>query len=585
MDNMRPALYRLSLVVLSLYLAACAGQVNMRPAITTTTVFAPGDGIVVARVINASGGGLPFNQLTITPDNVNASTDIKPERLLSLRPQLNGNTVFASGIQAGYYSLASLRSFYSNGNGWYSRFASTTPELGTFEVKPGVVTDLGTLIYYPKPQDDRYLDMVLRAPEGDQGDVLEKYFPFYKHKEIIGWLPDDNQDDREASFISVVQNPITYTDHIKGPDGSLYFLGKLGIIVKRDAAGTWSLDAVDTVLDLTTLAANNRGDLLVGGTEGRLFIKQADQQWQDISLEHQFHIEHLQFYDDDTIELLASTAATLHIYRAAAAGLEQGIQWSELNSYRRHTGWASSDILKEESKNPKKPVRIENIYSTTLSSVESRALITVRTQSPSSDAIFGQVKRQMFEYDPVSWSIKNMADDVEISAIVDAGSAKLGVKMPGFWSWDGRPDYFIYKDNGGWEEVNTFIYSCRNGEQPSASNHCGDADPPVKARRKAFTLKSVPWFVSPNDGLAIVTFTAVDFWSGKRDHEVKILDTADGGKSWTVTDNELPHKYCSSVIPELEDVLLVSCGGATGDFYESHDRGNTWQHVRQQENF
>lgn len=587
MDNIQSAFFRLSLIVLCLYLAACAGQVNMRPAITADSVVAPDAGIVVARVINASGGGLPFNQLTITPDNVNASSEIKPERLLSLKPLMNGNTVFASAIKAGHYSLASLRAFYSNGNGWYSRFASTTPELGTFEVKAGSVTDLGTLIYYPKPQDDKYIDLVLRAPETEPGDVLAKYFPFYNtlynSQETIGWLPDDSQDERETRFISVLQNPITYTDHIKGPDGSLYFLGKLGVIVKRDASGIWSLDAVDTLLDLTTLAVNHRGDLVVGGAEGRLFVKPVDQPWQDHSLGHSFHIEHLQFPDDETIELLASKGAALFVYRTV--DFKQGIQWSELNSYSRHQGWESTEIAPKEDANSQKKLRIENIYSVTLSNVESRKLITVRTQRVSSDPVFGRVNKQVFEYDPASWSITQPADDIDISAVIDAGAAKLGVKMPGFWSWDGKPDYFLYKENSGWEELNTHIYSCRNGEQPSAVNTCGDADPPLKAKRKTFTLRSVPWFVSQDEGLAIVTFTSVNLWSGKRDYDVKLLTTTDGGKSWTITDNEPPQKYCSSVIAELEDVLLISCSGATGDFYESHDRGETWQHVRQQENF
>lgn len=583
MENIRTLFTRLTLLLVAVYLAACAPQVNMRPVLSKDSVVAPGEGMVVARIVNASGGGLPFNQLTIAPDNVNASKAIKPERLLSARPALNGTTVFASPIKAGHFSLSSIRAFHSNGNGWYSRYASTTPELGTFEVKPGAVTDLGTLIYYPKPQEDRYLDLVVRAPGSEPGEVLSKHFPFYSYDEVLSWLPDDNQGERENAFISVAQNPITYTEHIKAPDGSLYFLGKLGVILRRDANGAWSIDAVDTLLDLSAMAVNQRGDMAVGGSEGKLFIKYMGQQWQDISFDHPYHIEQLLFRDDDSLDLLATKGTSLFVYRASIGGQE--LDWSEINQYALISGWSNHQIPVSEDSATSKRKFAEDIYSITLFELDSRSLITVRTQSNTQSPIFGRVNRKTFEYDPASWSIIKEANELKISSVVEAGNATLGIKMPGFWSWDGRTDYFIYRENSGWSEMSTHAYYCSDGKPRPESKVCSSNDVQTPGRRKTFTLRTVPWFVSPTNGLAIVSFNRSSMWSAKREYEVKILDTNDGGNSWTVTDRELPLKYCSSIIPDLDDVLLLSCSGATGDFYESYDRGETWEHVRQQENF
>jgi hypothetical protein len=139
-----------------LLLGGCANQVNMLPSLQKTTNIADDQGVVVARIINASNYRFPFNQLTVNPENVNESTTIKPERLVAIKQSVGGSTVFSAPIKAGHYSLSSIRAFHVVGDYSYSRFVSADAQMGTFEVKPGVVTDLGTLIYYPKVQEDKY---------------------------------------------------------------------------------------------------------------------------------------------------------------------------------------------------------------------------------------------------------------------------------------------------------------------------------------------------------------------------------------------------------------------------------------------
>ena len=63
------------------------------------------------------------------------------------------------------------------------------------------------------------------------------------------------------------------------------------------------------------------------------------------------------------------------------------------------------------------------------------------------------------------------------------------------------------------------------------------------------------------------------------------MHTYDGGTTWAKTEFSLPKDYCTTIISEFDEALLLSCNGASGDFYQSNDLGETWQQVRHQENF
>lgn len=162
----------LPLVFLTLLLTGCATDTNLLATLDTKTVLMPDQGIVVVRIVNATDYPLPMNQVTIAPDNLNESDKVKFDRLSALDVDLDGSTVFASPTKAGTYALSSIRAYHFRGDYYYSHFAATDAKFGTFQIKAGQVTDLGTIIYYHKPQEDKYLQMLVRAPETSTGEVL-----------------------------------------------------------------------------------------------------------------------------------------------------------------------------------------------------------------------------------------------------------------------------------------------------------------------------------------------------------------------------------------------------------------------------
>lgn len=599
--------FRISIILLTVLVVGCAGQVKMLPTLTPSTVLKENQGVVVARVINASGYPLPFNQLTITPESVNESKESKFERLLAVRSNTVGTTAFSSPVKAGTYALSSLRAFHSNGNFWYSRFANADVKFGTFSVEPGAITDLGTLIYYPKSQDDKYVNMLLRLPESEQGEVLNTYFPFFadEGKSYLSWHQDDLDDERASNYASVVQNPVYYNLRYLAPDGTLYFLSKFGVIMTRSIEGEWSLDAVDTNLELTTITQNERGDIVGGGGEGTLFLKKAGGQWSDISLGSHYKVEKVLFRDEDTLDLIATEKNKINILRANINELDS--DWQELNSFSTIGGWKSIPIperKKKSSSSKEKQRKPKVIVGVSLLELGADNYITVRQIGEQFDPVFARASTKTFSYDAADWNVQPIEKEPAVSSVIDAGAIKLGIKLAGFWSWDGKTDYMRYvPESDSWEEVVTHVNRCKGGliiegtVCPDPANKTEDngeekkrqarnsRKETLKSRRKSFTFRSVPVFSSPLDATALVSFTDFNAWTGERKNETKLLITTNGGKSWLASNNSLPHDYCASMIPEVTDRLLISCNGASSDFYESFDGGKTWDHVRQHENF
>ena len=170
-------------------------------------------------------------------------------------------------------------------------------------------------------------------------------------------------------------------------------------------------------------------------------------------------------------------------------------------------------------------------------------------------------------------------------AEVAAGAVMLGIEKVGLWDWDGRPSYFRQDpDTHKWYQINTHVKSCHD-EKITNKKLCKKDGKAVKPRKTSFYLSSIPHFKSGLEAITVAKFSNLDFWSGQRTNETKILKTIDGGLTWSDTGHELPFKFCSALIGEIKDRLLLSCDGVSSDFYESFDDGATWLHVKQHENF
>ncbi len=572
---------------LPLLLVGCAAPaVYLVDPLSETTVVSPQQGYVTARVVNAGNIAFPFNYLTITPKNLNESADIKPTRLSSIGRVYGDSTVFASPVAAGEYSLSSIRSYHSSGERWYSRWVEGDIALGTFEVKPGVLTDLGTLIYYPKVQEDRYIDMLLRSPGEGTSDTLKSVLPFFKFdsNHIISWNEDGNDGDRTSLYSSAVQNPVVHNQRYLAPDGSVYFIGKLGAILKRDPDAEWILDAVDTDSDLVSIAANDVGDVLVGGEQGALFAKMNNRPWLRIPLSEKYTVRDIVFYSEKLADIVVLDADKLKVFRGRLD--EPLTRWKVMASYTPSKGWldqyGNSQGVGVQKKKKKKSRLIK---SASLTKVDNVNYLFVSVETGSTFSIFNYTKLNEYTYDPDTWSVKKSKGYAKgIDNILMAGESRIGVKKAGFWvSWD---SYFSWDSSQNkWVKISTRFDKCPGGQGPDP-RRC-QSDNRSSLRFRAFTFLSIPVFTSPSTAIAFVRTRqpSTGFMNATPgEFENIVVKTDDGGRSWKRADIEIPNKYCTKTVPEVKDSLLVSCVGVSSDFYQSNDNGKTWEHVREHEN-
>lgn len=581
------------LALITMFLSGCAGDVNMLPTLSKKSKISNEQGIVVVRVVNASSYPLPFNQVTITPKNVNESKKIKPSRLQAISSSTTNSTIFSAPVKGGSYALDSIRAFHIRGDYWYSRWAGADAKFGTFSVEPGKITDLGTIIYYPKPQEDKYLNTVLRTPETSPADVLTTYFPFYSFNEnqVIQWTNDEFQDERDALFSSVAQNPVTFKMDYLAPDNSVYFIGKLGVILKRTQHKEWELDAIDTNLDLSAIVQSTSKELAVGGDEGVIFYKESEGEWQDISVAKTQKVEELYFNNKGALEAITREEDKLYIYEKQLSALD--LPWSIKATFTSNQGWKDSEGKKlltdvETKPKKKKASKAKRIVSVTTQRDDDKNIITLALQSMSSNFVFGGGDRVSYKFSPQTWQVSLYENDEKISRTFKAGATTLGIEYAGFWSLSGRPTYFK-KDiaTQEWKKIATAVKTCKEGYTASGKVCIADDGKraTIKQTSDSFSFTSIPWFSSNTKATAIASFSDYNFWSGKRSNETKIIQTNDGGATWQVTDLSLPNKFCTQIVSKVKDSLLLSCNGVSSDFYESNDHGETWQHVREQENF
>lgn len=578
---------------LAFILGCGSSYTTTRPVLDQKTLLKPDSGIVVARIINASSYPLPFNNLTITPENLNTSKKIKPNELRALQPLRKDTSIFASSVPIGNYSLNNINAWYIRGEYRYSFFVPASTKIGTFEVKAGHVTDLGTLVYYPKPQTDSYLKLILRVPESANGEVLKNYFPFYQYEpsKILSWKDDGLLEERESVFASVAQNPIIYNKTYLAPDGTLYFLSKLGIILTRTPHGEWIVDGVDTNFNLNAIAKSNNGDLIVGGAEGKLFVKPVGGEWKDISIEFGKEILELKFSSDSTIDMITNEKSKAVIYRTDL----ETLNWQELNAFSYSGGWKNFQSATTNGSNKasnggnrSNKGKAYRIFAVNTHKLEDKHLIEVSTVRASHSGVFANTSEKTFSYNPETWEVRPSDSASDVDIVIQSGSVKIGIERAGYWDWDGLPEYFRYDATSNqWVEFKSQVYFCP-GDEIISNKFCPNSDgkgKKIKAKRRQFRFNSLPQFSSELDAVALVSFAKFGYSDKNKERQIKLLKTSDGGQTWSDTGNELPLDYCGSFVREVTDRLLLSCEGASTDFYESFDNGANWEHVRQHDNF
>lgn len=338
------------------------------------------------------------------------------------------------------------------------------------------------------------------------------------------------------------------------------------------------MEKVDTNLPLTSLDVSESGEVLIGGSEGALFYKAAGGAWQDVSVSADELVHYVNFKKRGMAEVIVSSKDKVRILRRDSFSAVE--RWREINSFDS-IEWASQFAV-DAPEGRTSSSKYRRINGVSLTEVEGKSYIIVGMSRAKHTYMFAQTWHSAFSYNPSSWFIESAEKTPNQLRTIDAGVEKLDIEFPGFWSWSGKAKFYRRADNKeDRKPISSSLYSCGKITVAKGAT-CSNG---AKLKSEHFWFLSAPWFKNDQEAIALASFSDYSFWSDKRSSETKMLSTSDGGESWDLTENAIPEEYCNYLITEVKDRLLLFCNGASGDFYESFDDGETWEQVRQRQNF
>lgn len=575
------ALPKLSLILITLIMVACAGsKINVIPAYSAKQLWDSEQGLVVARVINASPYPLPYNYLTLAPKDVFETKENKFQRIANLKTIGDKTSLFASGLKPGSYSLSDLYSYRNYGNYYYQNFGSVEASFGTFVVEAGKVTDLGTLIYYRKPDGDVYYDVVNRkTDEGLTLDLIKKELPGVAAKidfnRPLSWSQDENSDERHDQYLNMAQNPINYNRAYPLADGGWKFTAPLGMLISRNASGEWGLEAVETDYELEFFSQNQGGDQLVS-SEAKMFYLKAvgSDSWKSSAApevdtrfnqdDKEFSLAALKLLDDGSFVALYRNDYFL-LLRHKPQGdhqwstrmvYSQGLQWLNIDAYvQKQEKIAAALAQKKTNKRVKRKKKVGNF--------------SIRSHRGD---FYIAADKALYRLSTEDFQAEAINKDFSVEGLDQSGLDQITIHRSSIWDGSVTTEYSL-DDGNSWNSYNKNLDRCPESPAPDSNSKCSDG----KRRFQSYRHASLPVFYQ--DGTAYSIFTKVDinFWNSRRTSTKLMVRSVDGGKTWLeVKDVELP-KHCHRMIKGVGSEILLSCSSTTGQFYHTDKNKIEWE--------
>lgn len=245
-------------------------------------------GLLVVRVVSNADGVMDWDALEVW------STDQKRTLLLyaidpistggyrnaktEMTEGVESTSVFVGTLPAGGYRLEAVKRTRAIGS-WVTTTTAPVPQvLGTFRVRPGEATNLGTLVYQYHLNSaiaSKYLVTRLTAPAEFSAFLRRRFPAIASHvlqKPVSTWDSTSDESARQAVVRLAQAGSAQVNDPRETPWGELVAGSRLGQVLVRAADGRWrSVDTGYTSEIFTVLPLKN-GQLLASGEEGMLLV-------------------------------------------------------------------------------------------------------------------------------------------------------------------------------------------------------------------------------------------------------------------------------------------------------------------------
>lgn len=259
---------------LGVVLAILAGCATSPPPISRAQTLSGQEGAVVIRLIT---NGAEANDPTETLSSLTLKREMPPgvkssaedtAVLRRTRETTSSTAVFSGMVAPGRYRL-------SHASGFFGNTTYTFPlagMLGRFEVKPGEVSLLGTLLVQPQP-GQRFLVGYL-APEAELANTFNTLFPALAGQ-TRGQAPNQFERSaeltRSAALAPAFRSLTTALNGVESTaDGSLLAGSKMGRVIWRKPGEERARALqIDTWLEVLSVRTYRQG-LLAAGEEGLL---------------------------------------------------------------------------------------------------------------------------------------------------------------------------------------------------------------------------------------------------------------------------------------------------------------------------
>jgi hypothetical protein len=271
---MKPSMHPLMLATLGLVLAFLAGCATSPPPISSAQTLVGEQGAAVIRLIT---NGAEVNDPTETLSTLTLKRDLPPgvrasaedtAILRRTREMTHSTAVFSGMVAPGRYRL-------SHANGTFANTTYTFPlagTLGSFEVKSGEVSLLGTLLVQPQP-GQRFLVGYL-APEAELTNTFRSLFPAMAEQtrgHAFNTFEPSAELARATELAQAFRSLTTALNGIESTsDGSLLAGSKMGRVIWRKPGEPLARALqIDTWLEVLSVRPYRQG-LLAAGEEGLL---------------------------------------------------------------------------------------------------------------------------------------------------------------------------------------------------------------------------------------------------------------------------------------------------------------------------
>lgn len=565
--------WRALFVAATFMLTGCAtSKVHVIPTVGDDFQLSARQGAVTAQVINATPYPKTFNYITLAPKDVFEAKENKFERLQAVEELDGKTTAFAAPVPAGEYSLSDIFSLHYFGNYYYRKRQDADPSFGTFKVEAGKVTDLGALIYYYKPDGDRYIPILTRR-DGmeDAFELLQnKAAPLarqLKSKDRLTWDEDDYGGDRQALYLNIVQNPIMYNSAYPQRNGGWIFATSLGVLLKRSPDGDWAIDALETDYGLKLYQRRDDGAVVVVDEKNNIYFRRAKEKaWRLMPAPRgQEKLSYLQLGDKNELYALQATERQLNLYQGK---LSPSTGWSRTLTYTPEYGWLSPDELKRREEEQAATEKPKSKQERKPKTIDSHQIIYHNGET------LAAVDGILYRLDLANAQAKVVPLKIKVNELrQNAYNQLLASSNPSLWDGNIKTYYSL---NSG---KNWHTYSNRFDACPDEERGKGDKCAVSKRQRKYWRRKHATDPVFFEDGTAYSIMSKVDAGFGEPSTTTYYMVVSkDAGETWQeLKEANLP-KYCGQLFKgENDNTLLLSCRYSNGYFYRASKDNVKWE--------